>query len=49
MLKFLSGVTTLILPVNVMSTVFQKRCKNQKRIQNVNGVLYCIFYDHTGL
>ena len=35
--------------VNLMSTLFQKLHKNRKRLENVNGVLYRIFYDHTGL
>ena len=49
MLKILSGETTLIQPVNLMSTFIQKLHKNRKRLENVNGVLYRIFYDHTGL
>ena len=49
MLKILSGETTLTHPVNLMSTFFQKLHKNRERLENVNGVLYCIFYDHTGL
>ena len=49
MLKILSGETTLNHSVNLMSNVFQKLHKNQKRLENVNGVLYRIFYDHTGL
>ena len=32
-----------------MSTFYHKLHKNRKRLENVNGVLYCIFYDHTGL
>ena len=49
MLKILSGETTWTHPVNLMSTFFQKLHKNRKRLENVNGVLYRIFYDHTGL
>ena len=49
MLKILSGGTTLTRLVNLMSTFFQKLHKNRKRFENVNGVLYRIFYDHTGL
>ena len=49
MLKNLSGKTTLNHPVNLMSTFYQKLHKNRKRLENVNGVLYRIFYDHTGL
>ena len=49
MLKILSGETTLTHPVNLMSTFFQKLHINRKRLENVNGVLYRIFYDHTGL
>ena len=49
MLKILSGETTLTHSVNLMSTFFQKLHKNRKRLENVNGVLYRIFYDHTGL
>ena len=48
-LKYLSGETTLTHSVNLMSTFFQKLHKNRKRLENVNGVLYRIFYDHTGL
>ena len=47
-LKILSGETTLTHPVNLMSTFFQKLHKNRKRLENVNGVLYRIVYDHTG-
>ena len=32
-----------------MSTFFQKLHKNRKRLDNVNGFLYRIFYDHSGL
>ena len=49
MLKILSGETTLNHSVNLMSTFFRKLHKNRKRLENVNGVLYRIFYDHTGL
>ena len=49
MVKILSGETTLTDSVNLMSTFFQKLYKNRKRLENVNGVLYRIFYDHTGL
>ena len=49
MLKTLSGETTFNHIVNLMSTFFKKLCKNRKRLENVNGVLYRIFYDHTGL
>ena len=45
MIKILSGETTLTHPVNLMSTFFQKLHKNRKRLENVNGVLYRIFYD----
>ena len=49
MLKMFSGETTLTHPVNLMSTFFQKLHKNRKRLENVNGVPYRIFKDHTGL
>ena len=49
MLRILFGETSLNHPVDLMSTFFQKLHKNRKRIENVNGVLYRIVCDHTGL
>ena len=49
LLKILPGETTSTHPVNLMSMFFQILHKNRKRLENVNGALYRIFYDHTGL
>ena len=49
MLTILAGETTLNHPVNLMSMFFRKRSTNWKRLENANGVLYRIFYDHSGL
>ena len=49
MIRVLEGSEILRHPVNMQDQLSQKLCKNRKRLQVVNGILYRQFFDRTGL